>query len=59
MTVIVKSRKLFYKEWAYKVRLKMPTGYNQYIRKLLTYVKDSTVENKLKSLMIPKARFGK
>lgn len=51
MTVIIHSRKLFYKEWAYKVRLKMPTGYNQYIRKLLTYVKDSTVENKMKSLM--------
>ena len=26
--VIRKSQKLFYEDYAYKVRLKMPTGYN-------------------------------
>jgi|TARA_B100001964_G_scaffold83747_1_gene94575 hypothetical protein len=45
------SKKLFYKEWAYKVRLKMPTGYNQYTKTLLKYARDKTVKNKLKSLM--------
>ena len=45
MAVEYNSKKLFYDEWAYKVRLKMPTGYNQYIKTLLRYTKDSTVEN--------------
>jgi hypothetical protein len=44
-------KKLFYKEYAYKIRLQMPTGYNQYIKVLLRYSRDKTVENKLESLM--------
>lgn len=50
MAIEYNSKKLFYDEWAYKIRLKMPTGYNQYIKTLLRYQKDSTVEDKLKSL---------
>ena len=50
MAVIRYSKKLFYGEWAYKIRLKMPTGYNQYIKTLLRYTKDSTVESKLSQL---------
>mgnify|MGYP001171866405 FL=1 len=50
MATLVNSKKLFYDEWAYKIRLKMPTGYNQYIKVLLRYTKDSTVETKLKQL---------
>ena len=50
MVVTFNSNKLFYDEWAYKIRLKMPTGYNQYIKTLLRYTKDQTVENKLKSM---------
>ena len=49
MVVTFNSNKLFYDEWAYKIRLKMPTGYNQYIKTLLRYTKDQTVEKKLKS----------
>ncbi len=45
-----KSQKLFYEDYAYKVRLKMPTGYNQYIKVLLRYTKDSTVEKKIAGL---------
>ena len=50
MAVTYNSKKLFYDEWAYKVRLKMPTGYNQYIKTLLRYTKEQTVENKLQSM---------
>ena len=50
MAVIRHSQKLFYDDYAYKVRLKMPTGYNQYIKVLLRYQKDKTVEKKIKSL---------
>ena len=50
MAIEYNSKKLFYDEWAYKVRLKMPTGYNQYIKTLLRYQKDSTVDAKLKAL---------
>lgn len=50
--VIKKSQKLFYEDYAYKVRLKMPTGYNQYIKTLLRYAKDDTVEKKIKQLEI-------
>ena len=50
MAVIRYSKKLFYGEWAYKIRLKMPTGYNQYIKTLLRYTRDSTVEAKLSQL---------
>lgn len=50
MAVIRKSQKLFYEDYAYKVRLKMPTGYNQYIKVLLRYAKDETVEKKIESL---------
>ena len=50
MAVIRHSKKLFYGEWAYKIRLKMPTGYNQYIKTLLRYTRDSTVEAKLSQL---------
>jgi len=50
MAVIRHSKKLFYGEWAYKIRLKMPTGYNQYIKTLLRYTRDSTVESKLSQL---------
>ena len=48
--VIKKSQKLFYEDYAYKVRLKMPTGYNQYFKVLLRYQRDSTVEKKIASL---------
>ena len=48
---IKNCKKLFYSQYAYKVRLRMPTGYNQYIKVLLRYSRDKTVENKLKSLM--------
>ena len=52
MAVIIKrSQKLFYEDYAYKVRLKMPTGYNQYIKTLLRYAKDDTVEKKIASLV--------
>lgn len=51
MTAIYHSKKLFYKEWTHKVRLIMPTGYNQYMRKLLGYKRDKTVRNKLNSLI--------
>ena len=50
MAVTYNSKKLFYDEWAYKIRLKMPTGYNQYIKTLLRYTKDSTVESKLQQM---------
>ena len=50
MAIKYNSKKLFYDEWAYKIRLKMPTGYNQYIKVLLRYTKDSTVETKLKQM---------
>jgi hypothetical protein len=45
------SKKLFYNNWAYKIRLRMPTGYNQYIKVLLNYARESTVEKKVKNLM--------
>jgi|TARA_B100001964_G_C14225776_1_gene597561 hypothetical protein len=45
------SKKLFYTNWAYKIRLRMPTGYNQYIKVLLSYARESTVQKKVKSLM--------
>ena len=51
MAVTHYSKKLFYDEWAYKIRLKMPTGYNQYIKTLLRYTKESTVESKLQALV--------
>ncbi len=50
MALEINSKKLFYDEWAYKIRLKMPTGYNQYIKTLLRYTKDETVERKLRSM---------
>ncbi len=50
MAVIKHSQKLFYEDYAYKVRLKMPTGYNQYIKTLLRYTKDKTVETKIEKL---------
>lgn len=50
MAIIRHSQKLFYNDYAYKVRLKMPTGYNQYIKVLLRYQKDKTVEKKIQGL---------